>query len=136
MAGLDPRVPAALEAALEALAPHQWVAVETPEGERHLLCRVPGGWVEPGDGVTLASGDVADGRPTRVDLLGDDGLLPPEVEVEEARLALARATVTHDREAADAVARAMDDLDSVGFTGAGALRDQALAWLEGGGDDL
>ena len=34
------------------------------------LVRVPGGWHLPGD-VVIASGDVADGRPESVEVLGD-----------------------------------------------------------------
>lgn len=70
MSSLDPRDPAALEAALEALPEGTEVEVEVA-GEELVLVRVPGGWHLPGD-VVVASGDVADGRPTRVEVL-DDG---------------------------------------------------------------
>lgn len=69
MTALDVRDPAALEAALEALPLGEWVEVETV-GEVFRLVRMPGGWHLPGD-LTVASGDVVDGHPARVVLLGN-----------------------------------------------------------------
>lgn len=74
MSALDASDPAALEAALEALPPGTAVRVTTPDGADHVAHRVEGGWYLPGD-VVVASGDVADGRPSRVevlDLFGED----------------------------------------------------------------
>src|SRR5438477_418443 len=68
---LDVRDPTALEAALEAQSEGCWVEV-TVAGERLLVVRVPGGWYMPGD-LTVASADIVEGRPTRVEVLGDDG---------------------------------------------------------------
>lgn len=69
MSALDVTDPAALEAALEALPEGTAVRV-TGEGGEHVVHRVPGGWYLPGD-VVVASGDVADGRPSGVVVLGD-----------------------------------------------------------------
>ena len=63
MSALDVTDLAALEAALEALPLGQWVDVVTA-GETHRLIRVPGD-------LTIASGDVVDGAPTTVVVLGD-----------------------------------------------------------------
>ncbi|WP_166136526.1 hypothetical protein [Nocardioides ochotonae] len=68
MSALDVGDPAALEAALDALPEGCWIEVTNEDG-RHLVVRVPGGWHLPGD-VTVASGDVADGRPERVEVVG------------------------------------------------------------------
>ncbi|WP_281966296.1 hypothetical protein [Serinicoccus marinus] len=75
--------PAALEAALEALPRGTWVAVVPgppppdvpgedpfdPADYAETVLRVPGGWYLPGD-LVVASGDVADGRPLRVEVVG------------------------------------------------------------------
>jgi hypothetical protein len=71
---LDFSDPVALEAALEAQPDGCWADV-TVEGERLLTVRVPGGWHLPGD-LTVASSDVADGRPPRVEVLGTTGTCP------------------------------------------------------------
>lgn len=57
-----------LEAWLEALPEGTWVEV-TVAGEALRVVRVPGGWWLPGD-LVVASGDVADGRPEGVAVLG------------------------------------------------------------------
>jgi hypothetical protein len=126
--------PAVLGAALDALPEGTWVEVTTPEGDRHLVVRVPGGWHLPGD-VTVASADVVEGRPSRVEILGDDGHLPPEVAIVEARLAFDRARVAQDWDAAETLTREMEDLDSVGWSEAGRLRDEIQAWLDLLGED-
>lgn len=125
--------PAALEAELEALPEGCWIEVEAG-GETYLVLRVPGGWHLPGD-LTVASGDVAEGRPSRVEVLGDDGHLPPEQTIAEAREAFTRAKAAEDWGAAETLTREMDDLDSVGWAEAGALRDTIQAWLDRFGED-
>jgi len=65
---LDVHDLAALEADLEAVPLGHWIEVTTA-GETFRMQRVPGGFYLPGD-VTIASGDVCDGRPTRVEVLG------------------------------------------------------------------
>ncbi len=135
---LDTTDPERLEAALEALPTGAAVRVVT-DGEEHVVHRVPGGWYLPGD-VAVASADVAEGRPTLVEVVdpgGDDpdldalaeeearGRLSPAEAVARARAALAAG----DSEEAEAAAAEMDDLDSVGVPGAGAARDEILAWL-------
>jgi hypothetical protein len=59
-----------LEAALDAAPPGTLARVVT-DGQTYLLHRVNGGWHLPGD-VVIASGDVADGRPSAVTLLDAD----------------------------------------------------------------
>lgn len=61
---------AALEAALEATPPGTVARVTLAGGEEHIIHRVAGGWYLPGD-LTVASGDVADGRPESVEVLDD-----------------------------------------------------------------
>ncbi|MGN6253363.1 MAG: hypothetical protein ACTHNS_16285 [Marmoricola sp.] len=117
--------PAPLAAALDALPEGTWVEVGVA-GETHLIVRVPGGWHLPGD-LAVASADVAEGRPERVEVLGPDDHLPPEQAVARARDALARMA---DPSEADAVAREMDDLAAVGWPEAAALRDRAAAWRD------
>lgn len=120
---------AALVRDLEALPEGTWVHVVT-DGQRHLLRRVPGGWHLTGD-MAVASEDVADGEPTHVEVLGLDDHLPPEEAIAEARRGLDVARAVGDSEAVETLSREMDDLDSVGWPEAGALRDEALAWLDG-----
>jgi len=67
---IDVTDPGALEAALDAVPEGQWVEVDTA-GEAARLVRVFGGWYLPGD-LVVASGDVAGGRPLRVEVLGGD----------------------------------------------------------------
>lgn len=69
MTGPDITDPAALKTALDALPLDHWIDVTT-NGETFRLVRVPGGWHVPGD-LVIASGDVADGRPVSVEVLGD-----------------------------------------------------------------
>lgn len=125
MIALDATDPAALEAVLDALPEGTWIEVET-EGETFLVQRVPGGWVLPGD-VVIASGDVADGRPERVEVLGDDGRLPPEQAIAEARAVFERG----DRDGCESALVEIDDLDAVGWAEAGALRAEVARWLAG-----
>ena len=68
MKSLDVHDLSALEAALDAVPLDHWVEVTTA-GETFRLQRVPGGFVLPGD-VVIASGDIADGKPSRVRVLG------------------------------------------------------------------
>lgn len=133
MNALDIRDPAALEAALEAQPEGTWAQV-TVEGERLFVVRVPGGWHLPGD-LTVASADIVEGRPTRVDVLGDDGRLPALAAIERSRAAFVRARVEQDWEEAEALTAELDDLASVGWVRAGALRDEISAWLELYGED-
>lgn len=70
---IDTTDPARLEAALEAL-PLGAAVLVTAGGASHTIHRVPGGWWLDGD-LTVASGDVADGRPAEVEVVdpfGDD----------------------------------------------------------------
>lgn len=131
---LDVGDPVALGAALDAVPEGCWVEVTADDGGLFLLVRVPGGWHLSGD-VVVASADVAEGRPVRVEVLGDDGHLPPEVAIAEARAAFDRARAEGDWEAAESLTREMDDLDSVGWAEAGALRDEVQAWLDLHGED-
>lgn len=133
MTALDVRDPAALEAALEAQPEGCWVEVLV-KGERLFVVRVPGGWYLPGD-LTVASADIVGGRPTRVDVLGDDGRLPAPVAIERSRAAFVRARAEQDWEEAEALTAELDDLASVGWVEAGALRDEISAWLELCGED-
>lgn len=130
---LDVSDPAALAASLEALPEGCWVEV-TAGGERHLVVRVPGGWHLPGD-MAVASEDVADGRPSRVEVLGDDGHLPAGEAVAAASAEFARARDEQDWDAADVLTRELDDLASAGHAAAGALRDEVDAWLALAGED-
>jgi hypothetical protein len=94
VSALDCSDAAALTAALEAVPLGHWAEVVTGR-DRHLVQRVPGGWHLPGD-LAVTSADVADGMPTHVAVLGDDGRLPAE--------------------AVGPITREMDDLDSVGWS--------------------
>jgi hypothetical protein len=152
---LDTTDPAALEAALDAAPLHTLARVVTSDGQVLHVHRVPGGWHLEGD-LTVASGDIADGRPSAVSLLlgedfrGDEGwqiladpdvaawaqaqrseYLSPETAIERARAAFARG----DAEEAEASTRELDDLASVGWSEAGVLRDQIQAWLDLFGED-
>ena len=133
--------PEALEAALEAAPVGTVARVTTPDGVRLYPRRVPGGWYLPGD-MAVASADVVAGQPRAVALLRDDldawaeeaqgEYLPPVLEIEQATLVWLRAREAGNREAAENLTAGLDDLDSVGFAEAGALRDEILAWLEAG----
>lgn len=68
-------------------------------------------------------------------MLGDDGRLPAPATIERSRAAFARARAEQDWEGADALTAELDDLASVGWVEAGALRDEISAWLELYGDD-
>lgn len=59
----------ALEARLEALPRGTVIEVETA-GETFHVHRVLGGWHLPYD-TTVTSGDICDGQPVRVEVLGD-----------------------------------------------------------------
>lgn len=79
-----------LQAFLEELPEGTLIDVTT-NGERFILERVSGGWVDHDDGITLHSGDVADGEPTAVLVVEDDRgsdaealLLMRELDAEEA----------------------------------------------------
>ena len=130
---LDVRDSAALEAALEAQPEGCWVEV-TVAGERLVVVRVPGGWHLAGD-RTVASADVVEGRPTRVDMLGDDGRLPVAATIERSRGAFPRARAEQDWEEPEVLTAELDDRASVGWVEAGALRDEIDAWLCLYGDD-
>lgn len=66
---LDVHDLSALEGALDAVPLGDWVEVTT-NGETFALQRCSGGWHLPED-VVIASGDVCDGCPTRVVVLGE-----------------------------------------------------------------
>jgi hypothetical protein len=86
---LDVSDPAALEAALEALPEGQLVEVTCDAGAFGLV-RVPGGWWLPGD-LAIATADVVDGCPSRVEvrgLFGDDPVPTSDTD-SEALLLLA-----------------------------------------------
>lgn len=68
---LDTTDPVALEAALEATPPGTIVHVHGANGEVFVVHRVDGGWYLPGD-LVIASGDIADGRPTAVEILDEE----------------------------------------------------------------
>jgi hypothetical protein len=130
---LDPRDPVALEAALEAQTEGRWAEV-TVEGERLLIVRVSGGWHLPGD-LAVSSGDIVDGRPTAVVILGGDGRLSAPAAIGQARAAFARARAEQAWEGAAALTGELDDLDSSGWDEAGALRDEIHRWLDLFGED-
>ena len=133
MSVLDCADPAALEAALEALPEGTFVLV-VAQGQRHLLRRVPGGLHLRGD-LAVACADVAEGRPTHVEVLGMDDRLPPGEEVERARRAFEVASALGDWEPAEALTSGLDDLASVGHADAAALRDEVQRWLDLYGED-
>ena len=153
MRNLTTSDPAALEAALEAAAMGTIARVTLADGERLKIYRVQGGWHLPGD-VVVASGDVADGRPRAVTLAEPGGQAPDLAELADAlrgeylsppeAIARARAlfdaarapgATEEDRLEAEAGTGELDDLDSVGVPGAGALRDEIWAWLDLFGED-
>lgn len=70
MTYLDTRDLDALEAALDATPPGTVARVHGAEGEWHVIHRVDGGWYLVGD-LVIASADIAEGRPTVVEILSD-----------------------------------------------------------------
>ena len=57
--------------------------------------------------------------------------LPPLQAIVEARAAFDRAKASGDADEAESLTGELDDLDSVGWAEAGALRDEVALWLAG-----